>query len=92
MLLYEYNVKFENINKNESHSTFTDCGALTAPGNGTVDTQTGTKYQSVALFYCNTGYDLIGVSSTKCGADGVWDSVKPRCHIKGIHLQAYFPY
>ncbi|KAH3889329.1 hypothetical protein DPMN_013383 [Dreissena polymorpha] len=59
-----------------------DCGALTAPGNGTVDTQTGTKYQSVALFYCNTGYDLIGVSSSRCAADGVWDSVKPRCHIK----------
>ncbi|KAH3889331.1 hypothetical protein DPMN_013385 [Dreissena polymorpha] len=59
-----------------------DCGLLTAPGNGTIDTQTGTKYQSVTLFYCNTGFDLIGVSSTKCGADGVWDSVKPRCQIK----------
>ena len=39
---------------------FAECGALDAPGNGTVDTTAGTTFGLTATFACNNGYHLVG--------------------------------
>jgi len=63
-----------------------DCGPLTAPTNGKVDTTEGTKYQSVAVFSCNDGYNLVGTAQTECAADATWDTAAPTCVIKSAYL------
>ena len=60
-----------------------DCGEIIAPTNGQVDLTAGTTYESVVVFQCNNGYDLVGESSLECLASGSWDNVKPTCNIKG---------
>ncbi|XP_053397800.1 neurogenic locus notch homolog protein 1-like isoform X1 [Mercenaria mercenaria] len=59
-----------------------DCGTIVAPTNGAVDLTDGTTYQSVIVFQCSNGYDLVGESSLECQADSNWDGSKPTCNIK----------
>lgn len=47
------------------------CPALQAPSNGTVSRTTGT-YGQEATFGCNTGYDIAGLRSRRCEANGQW--------------------
>ena len=63
-----------------SHSVV-DCGPLTDPTNGQVDTFSGTIFGSVATFSCNTGYMLNPreLQMVICGVDGVWPTNIPTC-------------
>ena len=56
-----------------------DCGPLTNPDNGQVDTPYGTTFRSTATYTCDTGYALSGSQSRSCGADGNWTSSEPFC-------------
>ena len=56
-----------------------ECGPLTDPANGMVDTTAGTTEGMIASYTCNTGYDLVGNMTRTCGADGVWNSTEPTC-------------
>ena len=57
-----------------------NCGTLTNPINGQVDTSSGTAFQSTATYTCDTGYELSGSQSRTCGADGNWTSTEPVCN------------
>ena len=63
-----------------------DCGSLSKPENGQVNTQPGTIYQKLASYTCNEGYDLNGTNVRECQADGFWDGTEPVCQIIGILL------
>ena len=56
-----------------------NCGPLTNPNNGQVDTSPGTIFESIATYTCDTGYTLSGSQSRTCGADGNWTSTEPTC-------------
>jgi CUB/sushi domain-containing protein len=58
-----------------------DCGALSAPASGSVDTTGGTLFGAVAMYGCMTGYGLVGVGSRTCQADGTWSDAAPSCAI-----------
>ena len=56
-----------------------NCGSLTNPDNGQVDTFVGTTFGSTATYTCDTGYTLSGSQTRTCGADGLWTSSEPFC-------------
>ena len=59
--------------------SYLDCGPLTNPTNGTVDTSAGTTAGNTATYSCNTGYNLDGNSVVQCRTDGTWNGTAPRC-------------
>ena len=63
-----------------------DCGPLTDPANGQVDTSSGTTFWSTATYTCAIGYTLSGSQSRTCGADGNWTSSEPSCNGKLFSL------
>ena len=62
--------------------TAVNCGALTDPMNGMVDTSSGTTFMNTATYTCDTGYILIGTSTRMCQSDAVWSSATPTCESK----------
>lgn len=60
-----------------------DCGDLTDPANGDVDTSSGTGYLDVAAYTCIKGYELIGNDVRTCEADGNWSDSAPVCIVYG---------
>ena len=58
-----------------------NCGSPSTPSNGDVDTSSGTDYNDVAIFSCDTGYTMLGSSTTTCQADGSWSNATPICYI-----------
>lgn len=74
------------------------CVTLKAPPNGNVDLTDGTVYESVAVFTCNAGYDLVsggvtitaGFLESDCQADQQWSVAVPTCVIKGdVNVSSY---
>ena len=61
-----------------------DCGALSNPANGAVDTSSGVTYGEQASYSCDTGYGLLGNSQTSCQATGNWETA-PTCQIVSKH-------
>ena len=59
--------------------TVVDCGPLTNPLNGQVNTSSGTTYNEVAAYSCDPGYYIIGSSSRTCQVNGAWNSTVPSC-------------
>ena len=68
-----------NGNYSLSLSPAIDCGALTNPDNGRVDTPQGTTFNQVATYSCNSGYELVGNITRACQADGMWSGSEPIC-------------
>ena len=62
------------------HTIILDCGALSNPANGAVDTTSGTIYGEQASYSCNVGYKLVGNAQTLCKSDGNWETA-PTCLI-----------
>ena len=62
-----------------THFIVKDCGPLTDPHNGQVDTSSGTTFERIAAYTCDTGYTLSGSQSRTCGTDGMWTSSEPTC-------------
>ncbi|XP_052245001.1 sushi, von Willebrand factor type A, EGF and pentraxin domain-containing protein 1-like isoform X24 [Dreissena polymorpha] len=58
-----------------------DCGNLTQPRHGNVDTSNGTTYLSVAVYSCDIGYTLLGNISRLCYANKTWGDLPPTCII-----------
>lgn len=60
-----------------------DCGILTDPVNGGVNTNSGTGYLDVAAYSCLNGYELIGSNVRTCQATGSWTDAAPICLLYG---------
>ena len=58
--------------------TVVDCGAPTDPDNGRVSTTT-TTFSNIAVYTCNTGYNLVGVNVRVCFEDETWTEGEPTC-------------
>ena len=56
-----------------------DCGILTNPTNGQVMTPSGTTFNNLATYSCDTGYGLSGSATRVCGSDGLWTPDAPTC-------------
>ena len=61
----------------------TDCGPLTPPENGKVDTSPGTQYMDTAAYTCMDGYQLEGSNTRVCQSNGSWEGLAPECVIRG---------
>ena len=56
------------------------CSKPGVPANGAVLHKPDNYfYQSVVVFSCNSGFNLIGEIATSCGADGNWSDSLPTC-------------
>ena len=60
-------------------STVVDFDALPNPANGQVSHATGTKLGQTATYSCDQGYNLVGDSTRKCQATGMWSGSAPTC-------------
>ncbi|XP_045205733.2 CUB and sushi domain-containing protein 3-like [Mercenaria mercenaria] len=58
-----------------------DCGSIDAPDHGSVS-YSSTTYKSLAVFECDVGYDLEGVSNKTCQHDGTWTNGSAECKIR----------
>ena len=67
------------------NSVILDCGALSYPANGAVDTTSGTAYGEQATYSCNVGYNLEGNAQTLCKANGNWEAA-PICQIVSKYI------
>ncbi len=54
-----------------------DCGALTAPANGTVNAA-ATTLGATATYACNPSFTIVGAPTRTCGATG-WSGAAPTC-------------
>jgi sulfatase modifying factor 1 len=61
--------------------TVRDCGALTAPLDGTVSAP-DTTYSATATYSCDSGYDLSGSATRTCQASGTWSGTAPTCIVR----------
>ena len=69
------------------HLLYLDCGVLNNITNGAVNILTGTKYQDVATYSCNTGYYInSGYMPRVCKDGGLWNSSEPFCTIYGQNM------
>ena len=68
--------------------TAIDCGVLTDPSNGAVDTSSGTTFMMTATYTCNDGYMRIGSESRTCGSDRNWTPEAPTCERKLVIIIA----
>lgn len=59
-----------------------DCGPLTNPVDGMVDTAGGTTFGNEATYSCINNYELIGPPTRVCMQDGVWSETEPTCNGK----------
>ncbi|XP_035669071.1 P-selectin-like [Branchiostoma floridae] len=60
------------------------CPVLTATANGVRTPATGSNfYTDMITFTCDTGYQLNGVSTLTCQADGTWSGNAPTCTSSG---------
>ena len=57
-----------------------DCGNLTVPMNGMVNTSSGTNSLMRATYTCNTGYTLTGEATRACQSNGTWSGSEPTCN------------
>ncbi len=62
--------------------TAVNCGALTDPMNGAVDTPSGTTFMNTATYTCDPGYTVMGTTSRICQDNAMWSSSAPTCESK----------
>ena len=56
-----------------------NCGPLSNPGNGSVNTGGGTLFGASATYSCDSGYALTGAATRTCEAVGAWSGSAPSC-------------
>ena len=56
-----------------------DCGSLSHPENGRVDTSSGTIFRKVSTYSCDVGYTLLGTETRTCTESGQWFPDAPYC-------------
>ena len=69
--------------------TAKDCGTLSDPANGDVDLTDGTVFGARAVYSCDAGYILSGISTRDCLSTGSWSGVAPTCDRKSLELGQY---
>ena len=75
--------------------TVVDCGNLTHPANGQVNHTAGTTFGQTATYNCNTGYNLVGLSTLTCQATGNWSGSAPTCAgmlLHSVYLWSFHEY
>ncbi len=60
------------------------CSSLEPPVNGGVTLTGAADFGSTAVYYCFTGYRLIGEDKRYCQENGVWSGITPTC--QGAHF------
>uniref|UniRef100_H2Z1V2 Sushi, von Willebrand factor type A, EGF and pentraxin domain containing 1 n=1 Tax=Ciona savignyi TaxID=51511 RepID=H2Z1V2_CIOSA len=55
-----------------------DCGRLAAIAHGKFQLNS-TLFESIAIFHCYPGYEMIGPPSIECLSDGIWSDISPDC-------------
>ena len=66
-----------------TYKLYSDCGNPMTISQGKVNF-TDTLLDSLAMYTCRTGYDLVGDNMTQCGEDGRWIwTYMPDCLIVG---------
>lgn len=63
-----------------------DCGPPTSVSHGSVDVSSGTLFNSLVVYSCDTGYRLAGNSRQLCGSEGMWLPKAPTCYSKSHDL------
>ena len=66
------------------------CDNLTHIDNGEVYLPNGTGHGSIAMYYCDTGYYLVGNDTRECGLDKQWSIYSPTCQSTAF-LTLLFP-
>ena len=69
--------------------TAIDCGTLPHPANGRVSHTTGTTFGQAATYSCDRGYNLVGDSTHRCQATGVWSGSAPTCQCMYVDIEYY---
>ena len=85
-------VKVKNLMFSHMHLVLSsigqDCGTLPAPNNGAIQI-TMTTVGGKATYQCNTGFDLVGVTTRTCQTNGIsaqWSDTAPQCNRKSCNL------
>ncbi|KAH3700409.1 hypothetical protein DPMN_075385 [Dreissena polymorpha] len=65
----------------QTRCTIRDCGLPATVGNATVRTDGGTTFSQQAVYICNEGYGIFGISTLSCLANGQWSHSPPMCRI-----------
>ena len=68
------------------HVTAVDCGLLLSPLNGQVLLLQGTVFGASAMYNCDEGFVLLGVTVRRCEANGEWSATEPTCSRKYFDL------
>jgi len=58
-----------------------DCGPVANITNGNTAYQPNTLYTATVFYSCNQGYEVEGVDTRACLADGTWGGTQPSCTI-----------
>lgn len=65
------------------------CEELSDPTNGLV-TITGTVSNSLAIYSCNTGFNLVGRAVRTCMSNGEWSGEAPICECESLYITTSF--
>ena len=64
------------------------CPDLTDPANGMV-VMAGSSVGDTATYSCNSGFELVGIQTVTCQADGMWSDPPPTCEPIGMKSPPY---
>ena len=56
------------------------CAMLKAPAHGSVRLTNENKFNSVATYSCDYGYELFGDNARFCQSTGIWTGKPPGCY------------
>ncbi|XP_064386242.1 sushi, von Willebrand factor type A, EGF and pentraxin domain-containing protein 1-like [Halichondria panicea] len=65
----------------EPSCNLVNCGSLSAPSNGAVDTSSGTTFMMTATYTCISGYTRVGTVTRTCQANAMWSLSAPTCTV-----------
>ena len=60
------------------------CPNLVDPMNGDFVTMTGKSVGDIAVYTCNSGFELVGATNLTCQIDGYWSDPPPLCEAIGM--------
>ena len=63
-------------------NTAVQCPPIGSPVNGSLLISGTGVYQDTALYVCEDGLNLVGVSERVCQSDGTWSGSAPTCQSK----------
>ena len=70
------------------NSPVSQCPDLDPPTGGNIET-TGTNFWDTATYTCDSGFNLVGVATRTCQANGAWSGTPPFCSRESSKLLRY---